>query len=241
MAESGVDRHYFGVLEGRYDVLVESEVERLTEFLVAEPGLVDAEELRADRDRAAGADESQRSWVRIFRLPDQAWTQIFCPASPSPRRFELGRRVSLDLGVRSVHIELAEDAWEGYLFFDRGKVKEASVVCVGCEFQDLAEELGMPVPEIDDEDSETLYCPSDWFHSELRRRSESIPLDELSAVNFDFRRDLETLARQSGFWVDAGEPVWDSKRGVQRLDLLFARRRGAPQRRDSGISSGTQR
>ncbi len=222
MAKTGVHEDYFSIIDGRHDVLVEARVERVTEWLVAEPGLVAADSLRVERDVAAGLDEAQNSRVRIFRLPGQSWSQIFClPPNPTEpfEPFELAGRVSEALEIRSVQIDLSDEGWSGYLFFDHGTAKEASVTCVGCQFQDIAAEFGMPVPEID-EDDEALYNKRDWFHSDLRTKSET-PKHPLLGYNGDYEEDLQELATALGFWVDFGEPVWDASCRAERMDLLY--------------------
>ncbi len=221
MAKSGVHEEYFSIIDGRHDVLVEPGVERVTEWLIAEPGLVAANALRVERDVAAGQAQSSR--VRIFRLPGQSWSQIFClPPNPTEpfEPFELAGRVSKALEIRSVQIDLSDEGWSGYLFFDRGTAKEASVTCVGCQFQDIAAEFDMPAPEIDEDDEETLYNKRDWFHSELRAKIES-PKHPLLGYNRDYEKDLQELATDLGFWVDAGSPAWDATCSVERMDLLY--------------------
>ncbi len=219
MATNGVHESYFSIVDGRHDMLVESGVEPITEWLVAEPGLVAADALRAEKDVAAG--QAKSSWVRIFRLPGQSWSQIFCPFRNTIGPFELADGASKALGARCVQIDLSDESWSGYLFLDRGTAREASLVCVGSEFQDLAEDFGMPIPEIDEADEETLYCPGDWFHSDLRAKSASAK-HPLLGHNSDYEKDLRQLATELGFWVDAGDPVWDAACRVERMDLLHS-------------------
>ncbi len=217
MVKSGVHESYFSIVDGRHDLLVESGVEPITEWLIAEPGLIAADALRAERDVATG--QAQSSWVRIFRLPGQSWTQVFCPFRNTIGPFELAKSASNAFGTRCVLVDLSDEAWSGYLFLDRTTAREASMVCVGSEFQDFAEEFGMPIPEIDENDEETLYCPGDWFYSDLRIKSES-PKHPLLGYNSDYEKDLHKLASELGFWVDAGGPVWDPACSVERMDLL---------------------
>lgn len=220
MTESGVQEGYFSILDGRHDVLVEAEVERMTDWLVSEPGLVAADALSAERGVAAGADQARRSWVRIFRLPEQSWTQIYCSRPNMNEPFDLAAKLSNTFGTRSLQIDLSEEGWKGYLLFDRGVAKEASVLCVGCQFQDIAEDFGMPVPEIDEDDEETLYGEGDWFHSELRAKVE-YPKHPLLGYGSDYEKELPKLARHLGFWVSAGDPVWDPTCRVERMNLLY--------------------
>ncbi|MCP3935355.1 MAG: hypothetical protein GY708_08285 [Actinomycetia bacterium] len=119
-----------------------------------------------------------------------------------------------------MEIDLSSGAWSGYLFLDLGTAREASLVCLGCDFQNLAEKFGIPMPEVDEDNEDALYGPRDWFHSDLRIKIES-PKHPLLGYNRDYKKDLQELATELGFWVDAGGPVWDANCSVERMDLLY--------------------
>lgn len=218
MAKKGVDKGYYSVLEGRHDVLVEAEVGAVTEAVAEAPELTGEGAmqgtLRVESDSLAGSDEAQESRVRIYRLPGQSWTQVFCPTPHTKWPFALGKYLSQQLRTRSLQIEATDDAWVAHALFDRGALQEISMYCVGDDLLRLAPKLGLAVPEIDEDE---IYEEILFFHSELRPGSGLRRLDEVGNDS----QDLGGLARLLGCWVDAGEPVWNRSAEVERLDLLF--------------------
>ncbi len=201
--KSGVHPEYHQILDGRHDLMAEAEVAAVTEVVAAAPELVNAEALRVEPDCPAGADAAHESRVRVFRLPGQSWTQVFCPMDPSGS-FKLGKRVSERLETRCLQIEVTDDAWGGHVLFDRGEMQELSLYCTGYDLKYLCPKFGLPVPEIDEDE---IYEPLAFCHSELR------PGDDTCK--------LESLARLLGLWVDAGHPVWEPRAKLERLDLLY--------------------